>query len=308
MYDDPSYMIAIAECGSINKAAETMHISQPALSHRLKQLEAHLGCQLFVRGTVPLKPSAPGEVYLEYARGAVDAEKLMVREVYAVAENRKRRLRLTVSAPRCVALLPDVIERFCSDRRGCVVSTYTAGSPEAVERMLATAEADLAIMTPVHLDASLYTCETLCHERQMFVAPRGWDIPYRTDSLGRRFVTLDTVAGQPFIMPTTRQYFDQLIRKIMDDAGVHLDIVFQSCEAELAARLVRSGMGVTILPDSFVYGCDSDFDVYELEGAGGGRDLYCVWKNSREPNEDAAAFIRMTKEWVAARPELSVPR
>lgn len=308
MDDDPRYMLAIVEHGSINKAAAAMHLSQPALSHRLKALEGRLGCQLFERGETPLRPTASGEVYLAYARKAIAAEKQMAREVYSVATNRKRRLRIAVSAPRCEALMPEVITRFCAAQQGCSVTTFTAGNSEDVERMLASRDADFALMTPVHLDSALYASELLCYERQVFVAPRGWQIPFTPDADGRRRVALEEIANWPFVMPTTRQYFDELIRKIMDEAGVHLNIVFQSCEAELAARVVGEGLGVTILPNTFVYGWPGgNLDLYELDGFEGARGLHYIQRIGWDPDADTRLFMSEVRAWIAAHPEFDVP-
>ena len=79
MNDDFKYIAAIAEHRSISKAAHAMHISQPALSQRLKRLETKLGTELFERTTASLRPTATGEIVVRYARRAVAAENSMRR-------------------------------------------------------------------------------------------------------------------------------------------------------------------------------------------------------------------------------------
>lgn len=65
---EQSYMVAIADCGSITRAANTLHISQPALSKYLTNLEQRLGCKLFTRNNKVLQPTKYGALYLEKAR------------------------------------------------------------------------------------------------------------------------------------------------------------------------------------------------------------------------------------------------
>ena len=55
MDDTARYILAIAEKGSISQAAESVHLSQSALSQRLANEEARLGAKLFNRSRVPLQ-------------------------------------------------------------------------------------------------------------------------------------------------------------------------------------------------------------------------------------------------------------
>lgn len=61
----------IAESGSLTRAAETLYISQPALSKTLKNLEAELGCKLFYRGRQKLNITKEGKRLLEYANAII---------------------------------------------------------------------------------------------------------------------------------------------------------------------------------------------------------------------------------------------
>lgn len=58
---------AIAECGTISKAADKLFLTQPTLSQNLKKLEAELGCKLFIRAHNRLSLSPCGEIVLQYA-------------------------------------------------------------------------------------------------------------------------------------------------------------------------------------------------------------------------------------------------
>lgn len=58
------YFYTIAELGSVSRAAERLHISQPALSAQIKQLERYLKVKLFERGGEEAHPDAGGAVSL----------------------------------------------------------------------------------------------------------------------------------------------------------------------------------------------------------------------------------------------------
>lgn len=75
------YFIAIAEEGSISKAAERLYISQPSLSKYLKRLEENFGEELFCRESYPLKLTKAGELYLSYVKELTKKETRLLEEL-----------------------------------------------------------------------------------------------------------------------------------------------------------------------------------------------------------------------------------
>ena len=62
------YVIAVAECRSIHKAAEILYISQPSLSRYISKIEQQLGMALFERTVSGIEMTTAGEVYVYYAK------------------------------------------------------------------------------------------------------------------------------------------------------------------------------------------------------------------------------------------------
>ena len=65
------YLLAVADHGNFTRAAATLHISQPALSQRIIDLEVELGVQLFDRSGRVIKPTDQGRTYIEHVRRAL---------------------------------------------------------------------------------------------------------------------------------------------------------------------------------------------------------------------------------------------
>ncbi len=66
-----NYFLAVAEHGSFTRAASALHVSQPALSQQIRQLEESLGVPLFDRSGRTIRLTDAGEVWRQYASRAL---------------------------------------------------------------------------------------------------------------------------------------------------------------------------------------------------------------------------------------------
>ena len=108
---------AVARCGTLLKASEELHISQPSLSRSMKKLEDVLGVSLFIRENSKISLNETGKLAADYARRALEANQEMIERVTAF----DRSLR-TVSIGSCSSfpindLMPTLQEQQLMDRR-----------------------------------------------------------------------------------------------------------------------------------------------------------------------------------------------
>jgi LysR family transcriptional regulator, salicylic acid-responsive activator of bsdBCD len=303
MDDNARYFLTVAETGSISAAARRLHLSQPALSQRLKQLETCFGTTLFDRKTTPLTPTQAGQVYLEWARKTVDAEDVMSREINAIANKTTRRLQIGVSLPRANSLLPEIIERFYRSVEGCVIFIYEAGMPDSHDRLLSLSEVDCTVFTPVRPEPTLFHGETICEERLLLVAPASWDIPAQDAGEAYPLVSLQSIGALPFIMPPRHLKHNWIIRNMMDAAGVRLHIALHSCSNEMTFETIRRGLGVSIVPNTFISPqTNEDLSSYLIKGCSNRSSLYYNRPLNGETSNDEQVFIKIAKEWIAEHP------
>lgn len=310
MEENARYMVAIAEAGSISEAARRVHLSQPALSQRLKQLETKMGCELFDRRAAPLKPTYAGAVYLAWAYKAIDEEEAMAREVASIASGGRRRLQVGTSLPRGSTILPGLVKRFQQEAGNCTLFFVEAGMPSVHERLFAASAIDCTVLTPVAPEPPLVVGEVICREHMVLVAPRDLDLAATTTddegaAMGLPVVDPAQVASLPFIMPPHNLRHYQVIRTIMDASGLRFNVALHSCSSEMTLDLIAHGLGVSLMPDTFTFGPLHDkLALYRLRGLDRTGRLYYNRRADTCPSPDEVAFVNLLREWVEHHPAL----
>ena len=124
------YFVAIADGGTMAKAAERVHVTQSTLSHQLAQLEAEIGTTLFERAGRTLRLSDVGSVWLGYARGIL-AQVEEARE--ALARTRKLEtgeVRIGVIHSFVTKLMPDIAAGFVKRHPGIRLQVHEMSGVE----------------------------------------------------------------------------------------------------------------------------------------------------------------------------------
>lgn len=119
--------IEVARQGSLVRAAESMSVSQPAISKTLKELEDLLETRLFERGKLGVTLTAAGQAFLRYAGPSVQALREGVRSLRA-GEHEAGVVRLGALSTVETSLLPDVVQRLHAQHAALIVSVVTGPS------------------------------------------------------------------------------------------------------------------------------------------------------------------------------------
>src|SRR5689334_17955333 len=101
-----------AKLGSLTRAAEKLHITQPAVSHTLKQLEGALGGQLFFRSTKGVALTAEGDVLYQYVKQAIDLFESGEKKLAAMKDLSYGEIKIGASDTLCKHFLLPHLEHF----------------------------------------------------------------------------------------------------------------------------------------------------------------------------------------------------
>jgi len=138
------YFLAVAEHLSFTKAAAALHVSQPALSQQVRQLEESLGAQLFDRSGRTTRLTDAGAVYLLYARRAYQELQEAKRAIHDVSDLSRGSLRVAVTPTFTTYLVGPLIEAFHS-RHPKITINLREISQERIEELLLAGELDVGI-------------------------------------------------------------------------------------------------------------------------------------------------------------------
>ncbi|MBS0641683.1 MAG: LysR family transcriptional regulator [Proteobacteria bacterium] len=238
------FLAAVVEHGSVIRAAEALHVSQPAVSAGLHALEQELGRPLFER------PS-PGR-RLKLLPGA---EQLHRRALTILREVEAAKAEFAASAgdaPRFrIGVLPTINEADLTEVVGGLGQTAPnvrlqvwQGSPERLAAWLRQGRLDAAWTSVEELEPH---ADFLWREPVVgFVAP---DHPIALRA--RPVISADDLRREPFVLRSSCELMGEA-REAMAAAGIELPVAARIEQEEMAMRLVALGLGITIGPRSLL--------------------------------------------------------
>ena len=113
MDKDIDYVVAVAECRSISKAADILFISQPSLSRYISKLEQDLGLKLFSRTGSGVSLTEAGQVYVSYAKEIKGLQATMARKLHQMKlEERSRQISVCMTLNTGTLLTGQISEAF----------------------------------------------------------------------------------------------------------------------------------------------------------------------------------------------------
>jgi DNA-binding transcriptional LysR family regulator len=160
------YFLAVAEELNFSRAAERLHIAQPALSAQIRSLETQAGCELFARTTRKVELTPAGKLLLEDARDIVARADEAAAKLVAAARGRRGLVRICFVAHGAGETQTEILRRAGIELAEIETELVESGSLEETQRQVRDYETDLGfIWRPVLYDE--LATKTLCAERKL---------------------------------------------------------------------------------------------------------------------------------------------
>lgn len=234
----------VAEAGNITSAAQTLFISQSAVSQSIKQLEAELQTRLFARNSRGVTLTADGRMLYEYVRSAMG---LLETGEEKLSQSRDLQMgHLTIGASDTVTsqfLLP-YLDRFHRQYPAIHIQIIS-GRSHKVLGLLQSGKVDIAFASTPQEGASLETFPCLA-THSIFVA--GAEYPCDFDHV----YTLEEIARFPLILLERKASSRLYLEKYFLQNGLHLHPEIELGARSLLVDLAAIGFGVAGVTEEFV--------------------------------------------------------
>ncbi|HBJ87101.1 MAG TPA: hypothetical protein DDZ88_25225 [Verrucomicrobiales bacterium] len=277
------YFIEIARQRSFTRAAERLHMAQPALSQQMKNLESELGTALFIRGRKEIQLTAAGKAFLPRAEALLTQAEAAKAVVSDVAQLRGGKLIIAAIPSVSACLLPEVIRSF-SRQHGKVELQLIEDSSE---RVAASVESGLADVGFLQLPASKAAFETRTIITEPFML-----LVAKSHALARqKEVLLKQLAAESFIFYKGRARDTAL--EACRKAGFEPRIACESGELETVRALVAAGLGLAIVPQLAAGNLPKTIQAITIREPKMQRQIAAVWQKGSVLSPAAQALLQL---------------
>ncbi|NUS15715.1 MAG: LysR family transcriptional regulator [Streptomyces sp.] len=235
------YFVTVVEADSFTRAAELLHVTQPALSHQIKALERHVGGPLLERLPRGVRLTPMGRAFLPHAELAVRSAAQAERAARAAAGAEGGELHVAAVHSVAAGLLPPVFARWRRERPGVELVLHEYGRDEDLDDAMERGVADLAVG---HGGDAAAARTVLGEEEVVVVLPPGDPLT------GGGPVPLAALAGRDWIRCAMEPVVDgrPFIDLACERAGFAPRGAVRTEHTSTAVAMAAAGAGVAAVP------------------------------------------------------------
>lgn len=230
------FFYAVAECKSFSKATQILHVSQPAISYAIKELEGQLGARLFIRNNKNVILTDDGEKLLYYVKRAFDNLTMGQRVIKEKDDDLTGVIRIGIYSHISLFMLPLVIKKFNKKHPNAKFYIYATSNMEMLEK-LRNRELDFIVLQyPIFITETNLTEEVICQlETCFFCDKKHFDLYSKDSNSFKDFSLILPMRGYSDI-----NRLDETLKK----HNIHLKNNIISYTTELTIELAKQGVGV----------------------------------------------------------------
>ncbi len=230
----------IIDLGSFTKAAASLHMTQPAVSHQIRSLENKVGHPLFEGSRRQLRLTHVGDVLYGYAQRILNLVEEAEAAVEDITSGETGHIAIAAIGTSAIYVLPDFLYSFRLTHPNVHVSLLTLGGEEILD-MVRTDQVDLGIVGSHMGTPDLVTVRLFEDQIRPLV--------HREHPAAKeRRAALVDLAREPFIQFGSWTSWKQYVQSIFAQIGAEPLEQFQVDSIDAVKRLVERGLGFTIAP------------------------------------------------------------
>ncbi|GFE60060.1 LysR family transcriptional regulator [Geobacter sp. AOG2] len=233
------FFAEIARFSNFTRAAEELHVAQPAVSTAIRKLEEELELVLFNRQDRKVSLTAEGVILLEHAQRILGNLKAAGQEMADLRGLDKGEVRVGVPPMMSAYFFPTIICGF-AERYPHLRLEVSGEGAASIQKMISLGELDMGVIAGGHIPDNLEVRHILREEVVVCVPP---DHPFTA----RSAVPLGEFARQPLIMFKEGYYQREMLFEEMQESGMTPQVVFETNLYTMVKSLVKKRLGISTL-------------------------------------------------------------
>ncbi|MBB4231351.1 LysR family transcriptional regulator [Rhizobium mongolense] len=291
------YFVAVAEQGSVTRAAQNLSISQSSVTEALKELETDLGVELFERHPRGLTITHNGHQFLRHATKILASVSDARASFSGLQSALSGTLNIGVTSLVAGYVLSDLLARY---RRACPGVEVSAIEDNGgyLEHLLVGGELDVAVMVISNLrDRMALQAEILETSPYRLWLPMGHPL------VSADIISVADIAREPLIMLTVDE-IEENTGKLLSALGARPHVAFRTRSVEAVRSLVATGAGVALLPDLVYRPWSLEGDRIESRDVSGSLPVVqvgMVWRKGSSLPQAARDFVGIAEAMRSGR-------
>jgi DNA-binding transcriptional LysR family regulator len=279
--------LAVARAGHLTRAAEQLHITQPAVSKQLKALEEELGVLLFDRLPTGMAITKAGQALLPQAERTLSNAMELI--------NTAKRMQGEVSGAVRLGTIIDPESIQLGSLLGAVLQYYPLlqiklqhGISGGILQQLLAGELDAGFYLGQVTDATMVAM-LLKTVNYRVIAPPSW-----ADKMAN--ASWDTLAGLPWVGTPAHSSQHRLVRQMLHEHGHEPRFVVEADQESSMISLVKSGVGLCLMRDELVTGAIERAEVCAWHGIEQPCPLMFIYPRARGQDPTILGLVRVLRE------------
>lgn len=307
------YVYAVYKEKSFSKAAEKLHISQPALSATVIKIEQKIGLPIFDRRVKPVSLTSFGVEYIQSIKKIYEIENHLENVVQEVNGFQRGSLSIGGSGLSIPYFVPEMICAFKQAYPNIELHLFETSTLQS-KQLLDEGQADF-IITNRPLNGKEYQQELLYHEHLIVAVPKEFPINKKLKDkqlnkgdmkqgvshlLQEKGVSIAQFKEVPFIVLYQDNYLRFCTDMLFEEQKVVPNIVLEVEQTAIAYNFAQYGLGATIFSDTRMAGIKGNDKTvfYALVSPYATRDAYLYYKNNSLLTMAMRKFIELTRAQV----------
>ena len=241
------YLLTLADCRNMTRAAEKLYISQSALSHYVKNVEEELGVLLFDRSTSPMSLTYAGQCYMASARRILLEDERLNKELRDITNHMTGKLTIGTSQDRASYMMPRILPPFSARYPGIETEVFTASGKKLMDA-LRSGQVDMVLLPANWETDAQGLCSEVIYTEELVLAAKAGMLPPSARITGKNAVRPAALDKMPFFLlypeHAMRNFCDAFFKR--NRIKPQIKMTFSSNISCL--RMAATGLGVAIIP------------------------------------------------------------